>query len=303
MIKVTLRIFLLIFFIITDTVTTVGRELNGLTAEKNMIEDDGGIIKDENLRNAIWREIEQMSGYPTSTRSNLKTDELKKIVSLNAQDIGIEELEGIEHLVNLTHLYLQGNQIKSLEGMDFSKLNKLEALFLGNNKIKDIEGIDFSSLHRLTHLNLSGNKIKSLEGVIFPENLAVLHLQGNEITGLKGADFRYLDNLWRIDFTGNQIESLEGADFSDLNNLKQLYFSYNQITSLEMAKFPDSLRELSLDNNQIDTMDGFKEALAELKLNNVLIVGMYSNPVIRMREYKTVTDEIRSVNWYVEFID
>lgn len=299
MIKVALRISLLTFIIVIGAVAAMGKELNGISSSKG----DGGIIKDENLRSVIWEEIDRQSGYQFSTRDNLKIEEMRKVVSLDAQGRGIESLEGIENLVNLTTLNLQGNRIDSLDGVDLSKLSKLEVLVLGDNELKEFREVEFASLKRLTHLDLSGNGIESLEGIKFPENLTVLHLENNGITSITDADFRYLDRLGRIDFAENKIETLEGIDFSNLENLTHLYFNNNQITSLERVKFPHSLKELRLDNNQIDTMAGFKEAFSELKLRNVLIVGMHANPVTRSREYVSVVDDIKSTNWYVEFID
>ncbi|GLI58249.1 hypothetical protein PM10SUCC1_37630 [Propionigenium maris DSM 9537] len=296
----TLRIILMIFFMFAGTIAATGREINGVSEEGVR---DGGLIKDKNLRSVIWEEIDRQSGYQFSTIDNLRIDEMRKIVSLDAQGRGIESLEGIEELVNLTTLNLQGNRIDSLEGIDLSKLGKLEVLVLGDNEIKDLKEVEFISLKRLTHLDLSGNGIESLEGIKFPDNLTVLHLENNRISSLIDADFRYLDQLGRIDFTENEIETLEGIDFSNLESLTHLYFNNNKITSLERVKFPHSLKELRLDNNQIDTMSGFKEAFSELELKNVLIVGMHANPVTRSREYESVVDEIKSTNWYVEFID
>jgi len=78
----------------------------------------------------------------------------------------------------------------------------------------------------------------------------------------------------------NQIESLKGANFTTLDNLTNLFLTVNQI----------------------DTMDWFKNALSGLKINNILTIYMYGNPVTGSAEYDMVTAEIKGgENTNIEF--
>ena len=79
----------------------------------------------------------------------------------------IESLDGIGEFDWTTtptvELYLEYNQISSIESGAFSGLTNLEWLDLGNNPISSIEAGAFSGLTNLTELYLNENQISSIE--------------------------------------------------------------------------------------------------------------------------------------------
>ena len=58
-------------------------------------------------------------------------------------------------LENVTTLFLVGNQLTSVKGLE--KLTQLTELYLNHNKLTDVKGLE--KLTQLKYLNLSGNKL------------------------------------------------------------------------------------------------------------------------------------------------
>uniref|UniRef100_A0A6C0M3L0 Uncharacterized protein n=1 Tax=viral metagenome TaxID=1070528 RepID=A0A6C0M3L0_9ZZZZ len=104
----------------------------------------------------------------------------------------------------LTTLILYGNQITSLEGVQFP--SGLTTLTLFGNQITSLEGAQFPI--ELKELQLNSSKITTLEGVQFPPGLMKLHLNSNAITSLQGAQFP--PGLTKLDLMGNPLTSLTG---------------------------------------------------------------------------------------------
>jgi len=78
----------------------------------------------------------------------------------------IKEIKGLDYLINLKELYLEGNQITEIKGLD--KLENLELLDLRSNKIEEIKGLE--NLKRLKTLRLAENSILPIEGLEGIEN-------------------------------------------------------------------------------------------------------------------------------------
>ena len=104
----------------------------------------------------------------------------------------------------LTTLILYGNQITSLDGVQFP--SGLTTLTLVGNQITSLEGVQFPI--ELKELQLNSSKITTLEGVQFPPGLMKLHLNSNAITSLQGAQFP--PGLTKLDLMGNPLTSLTG---------------------------------------------------------------------------------------------
>ncbi len=78
----------------------------------------------------------------------------------------IKEIKGLDYLINLKKLFLEGNQITEIKGLE--NLEKLEVLDLRFNKIEEIT--DLENLKKLKTLRLAGNKILPIEGLEGIEN-------------------------------------------------------------------------------------------------------------------------------------
>ncbi|CAH1791753.1 unnamed protein product [Owenia fusiformis] len=118
-------------------------------------------------------------------------------------------------LENLEVLHLGHNGIKDLGALQLSRLSSLKALFLQGNEISKIDGLE--GLQDLRELVLDRNKIKcvSEESFINQWNLQELHMEENRIKEL--SNMACLENLQRLYLGMNRIQ-----DISELEKLEVL---------------------------------------------------------------------------------
>ncbi|RUS71694.1 hypothetical protein EGW08_020538 [Elysia chlorotica] len=131
-------------------------------------------------------------------------------------------------LENLEVLHLGYNGIKDLASLQLGRLPSLKALFLQGNEITKVEGLD--GLHDLRELVLDRNKIKSLTEYSFLNqwNLQELHLEENRLRDLVGLGC--LDNLLRLYLGSNRVQELSELDRLDsLHNLVEISLVNNVI--------------------------------------------------------------------------
>ena len=131
---------------------------------------------------------------PSRLRCNLTFD---GITELDLSNFGINKINNLDSLVNLTTLYLSKNQITTIENLD--SLVNLTVLSLNQNEILKIENLD--SLVNLTYLYLNSNQITTIENLDSLVNLTILNLNSNQITT---AQFNIL-NTWALLAPSNGI--------------------------------------------------------------------------------------------------
>lgn len=193
-------------------------------------------FKDKNLEQAIRRKINKSTG-------DLYESNVDKITQLDIGGSEIEDLSGIEKLVNLRRLDLHGNDISSIDVL--KNLTNLKQLTLGNNKISDISVL--KNLVNLEILDLgeyynSENQINNINELNNLTNLKELNLSGNQlkdISALKG-----LVNLQSIDLSYNEINNIDVI--KNLTNLKQLNLANNKISDISALGDLTNLQELNL---------------------------------------------------------
>ncbi len=153
-------------------------------------------------------------------RRNGQTLELS---GLHITDIK-NEVEGLENLIELTELYLDGNIIKEITGL--SNLTNLVNLSLSGNKIEWISGLE--NLINLERLELGMNEIKEIEGLENLNNLKELYLSSNKISKIRGME--NLENLQHFEIINNQISEdvLEelGGNAKSRYSMKPLTLNY-----------------------------------------------------------------------------
>ncbi|MFL0195384.1 leucine-rich repeat domain-containing protein [Clostridium sp. WILCCON 0269] len=135
---------------------------------------NGGEIvtfKDKNLEQAIRNTINKSNG-------DIYESDVEKITELNAEYYGVQDISGIEKLLNLQLLNLGGNEISSINVL--KNLTNLKQLTLGNNKINDISVLN--SLVNLQTLDLSYNRISDISVLKDLPGLQWLALFNNPIS-------------------------------------------------------------------------------------------------------------------------
>ena len=126
-------------------------------------------------------------------------------------------------LINLQHLWLQGNQIADISSLGNLTTSSGISITLSYNQITDI-----SPLENLT-------------------NLVSLWLKDNQITDI--SPLENLTNLESIAFTNNQITDI--SPLENLDSLRSIGLSYNQIADISPLENLAGLRGIGLSNNQI----------------------------------------------------
>ncbi len=176
--------------------------------------------------------------------------EAEGIEKLTATDGEIENLKGIENLINLTELNLRKTNITSLK--DIENLSKLTQLYLDETKITSLQGIE--KLTNLTILGLDETKITSLQGIENLRSLTNLSLMCTGITSLEGVE--NLTNLTDLNLDFTRITSLQGIE--KLTKLTSLHLDCAGITSIEGIEKLTKLTSLHLSSEGITSIEGIE---------------------------------------------
>ena len=138
-------------------------------------------IPDPNLELAIRageREGEGMEG--PNIEGPITDTDMALLIRINAFDLGITDLTGLEHAINLTNLGLGENLISDISPL--AALTKLEKLDLYGNQISDISAL--SGLIELVELTLERNQISDISQLAGLTNLSFLDLTKNQISDI-----------------------------------------------------------------------------------------------------------------------
>lgn len=153
---------------------------------------------------------------------------LKAITRLNLCNLDLTVLPPkiFRHLINLKHLNLSFNRLKSLP--DLNTLTQLEELDLGHNQLKELP--DMSAWIHLKTLIARGNQLKWLPNLSSLTQLEELDLGSNQLKRLP--DLSKLSRLRGLWLQRNQLKQL--PKLSVLSQLKTLYLGRNSL-----AQIPD----------------------------------------------------------------
>lgn len=123
--------------------------------------------------------------------------------------------------IDVTTLYLDGNNISNLSQQHFAGKNRLEVLYLNNSNIRNIASNSFNDLKNLRALYLNNNQIGKIYGQEFKNQMLLneLYLNHNEITNVADNTFIHMKYLKTIDLSNNRL--------IDFNPIKQLATSSN----------------------------------------------------------------------------
>ncbi|WP_433775512.1 leucine-rich repeat domain-containing protein, partial [Bacillus wiedmannii] len=106
---------------------------------------------------------------------------IKTLEILKEKGKEIKDVTGLEYMVNLENLTLEGVGLKNIEFI--SNLKQLNAMNVAHNQIEDITPL--SSLKNLQWLNLADNRVKDVSVLGSMLDLISLKLAGNEIRDVR----------------------------------------------------------------------------------------------------------------------
>ncbi|XP_029374881.1 transforming growth factor beta activator LRRC32 [Echeneis naucrates] len=196
---------------------------------------------------------------------------------------------GENTLQTLEKLFLQGNDLTTLDPGVFQRLPSIRYLQLQQNSVEictsdpDQEEpesagcVSFSSVPNLHFLYLSENNLHTLPANAFANTpLKLLDLSLNpglvmDQEALSGLELSLVHLLLRE----NNISSLN-TDLSLLKSLKHVDLSTNQLTSIPMWNEESSIESLNLQNNNLVTLESSTMLALERSLKTLY---MGSNPL------------------------
>src|SRR6056297_818080 len=258
---------------------------------------------DPDLEDVIRNNIDKPTG-------EIYESDVDGIISLTAHTSNIDNLSGIEYLINLEYLDFGNNQVSDISPL--SNLTDLEILDFGDNQVSDISPL--SNLTNLTYLNFSANQVSDISPLSNLTNLIHLHLSNNQVSDI--SPFSNLTNLTTLNFGNNQVSDIsplsnltnliilylsvnQVSDISPLSNLihlTTLYFLNNQVSDISPLSNLTNLKYLDLSGNQISSISALVDNPGinngdqiDVRYNNLnLAAGEYNNIVILQNRGVTI---------------
>ncbi|EPR4685871.1 TPA: leucine-rich repeat domain-containing protein [Listeria innocua] len=237
---------------------------NDVNAEEQSITEPTPI--NEIFPDAKLAEVMRNYLSKTNVTDTVTQEELNNITIVGATSTGIESLEGIQYLPNVTTFNFNGEKIQDISFL--SNSTKLENLDLSGNPIKDFSPI--VNLTKLHTLNLMNCEISDISFITNLTELKSLYLSNNRITNISP-----LANLTKLDYLiieNNQITDL--TPLKNMKNLNNLVISGNQINDITTIAELTSLQNLSISDNQIVDISPLAN------LNNLNSLAIHKNNIV-----------------------
>jgi len=191
------------------------KNLRSLNLEQNNLTHFGGIVNLVNLKvlclnhNHIESIIAKRSGEssPTTIKSIDQTPQmLENLEVLHLGYNGISNLSNMQfaRIPSLKALFLQGNEISKVEGLD--GLFELKELVLDKNKIKGFQANSFKNQWKLTELHVEDNRIRDMTHLECLTNLRRLYIGMNRIQDMTELEkLESFSNLFELSVIGNPV--------------------------------------------------------------------------------------------------
>lgn len=205
--------------------------------------------KPEEMDPCLQRAIRQRLGLAND--AELTSADLGRVTSLEAKNVGIRTLSGIQACTNLKTLNLLSNEIEDLSPL--AELTMLENLYMVDNKIRSVAPLArVTSLKSLDLMHNFIGSISSLSSLSQLETLKVDWQQNKAIRSLSGVE--NMTKLKWLGASGNSITSL--ASVAGLTSLQTLNATHNQIADYTGVTGLPNLRTLLLTENSLNSLSG-----------------------------------------------
>lgn len=229
-------------------------------------------IPDTKLRVVLEKALSKEVG------ADITQADMATLESLEAFEVGIKDLTGLEFATNLKVMSFGLNQISDISPL--KGLKKLTLLDLHRNRnIVNISPL--KDLLNLTWLSLRGNRIVDMTPLKDLTNLTYLHIGYNRISNL--TPLNKLIKLTFLNLDQNLISDLR--PLSVLTNLVNLALDDNMITDLSPLSFLTQLKYLNLNDNK-----KIGDLLPLSVLVKLVFIDLHGNQVSDLSPLENMTD-------------
>ncbi|CAH1792672.1 unnamed protein product [Owenia fusiformis] len=226
---------------------------------------------------------ERMSLTEVPDFSTIQGEQLYEITLAYNNIVNIRD--GAFNNVHVKRINFGNNPVKNISnGAFIGVTDSLEALVLHSHNIPEFPSQQLRNLQKLTHLEIRGFNIQTLKDRTFngfsgplqylaidscntdtiatdafmglQSTLSELHIINNLIQDIPGPPMRQMANLHTLDLGHNRITELYRGDLTNLQALKSLNLAHNSINRIESESFEgveDTLANLDINNNQLDS--------------------------------------------------
>lgn len=194
------------------------------------------VIPDEVLKREVAKALK-------TSPNGLTKGELRRLQSLTAKNAGITDLSGLEDATNLDLLYIDGNEISSLEPL--RGLTQMRQITVSRNPISDISPLQ--NMPSLNWLEVNWTEIDTLEPLRGNTSLLWLQLAYTNVTSLD--PIRESVGLYDLNFQNTEISDLE--PLTPLTRIATIGAQSAQISSLEPLRGKENLRLLNVNRNHV----------------------------------------------------
>lgn len=197
-----------------------------------------------------------------------RLDGIECLVALTDLDLeggSIEDITLLNRLVNLESLHLSGNPIGNVEAL--RELGHLETLYLDFTGIRDVEPL--SELTELAQLKVDHNDIEDISALSGLPNLAWLSVGDNPVE-----DLSVLSNMVSLKIL--EVTHLNLVDVPDLSSLPELFsldLGGNELTAVGGVSDLTTLQVLDISGNAVSDISPLKQ------LNALVVLGFEFNNV------------------------
>ena len=254
-----------------------GIQLNGV-----LLQDTFSLLKNTTL-NSLTMRFNKIKLIRDNTFSELNTLTMLDLSNNEINAISDKAFNGLVQLstlklcgnhlgtvpralpTSLNFLYLERNQIVTMQSNSFINLVNLRVLRLTSNNIHKLENGAFNGLINLKELELNDNNINPLPGKVFSTlaRLQHLDLSNNNLNKIQRAKGRFssLVALEYFNLADNQCSFIQKDAFSAMVSLKYLHLESNNLGKLfsddingELLQASKKLEELYIMNNNIESV-------------------------------------------------
>lgn len=239
--------------------------------------------------------------------ASLKPMELNRVTALTLTEL--KDTRVVAPLHQLTHLALQGTQIKEIDSL--CSLMHLRALSINKTGIQQLRVLeeleqlvelridycpieDLSPLRHLRglrHLSLAHTPVENLEALYELFDLEVLHCNYTKVSSL--APIRKLRSLKQLNLSHTPVQQIN--PIRNFEELRQLNLSYTAVTELAALKTLQNLQSLSLSYapvQELKALSGLPE-LRELKIKKTQVSSLKAlYDCEKLRRLELSTDKI-----------